>query len=152
LLTSAVLLYCWSAHAEAPAAGNACPEPEILKRETLSVHTRDSLLRLTVEIADSARERAAGLMCRTELGDIDGMLFVYPKPEVARMWMKNTYIPLDILFVSDKGRIVHIAANLVAEQKGSFSPQVPVKSVLELPAGSAERHDIRVGDLVVREP
>jgi uncharacterized protein len=109
------------------------------------------MLQLDVEIADTAAARKAGLMCRHELPEDTGMLFVYPHPQVVKMWMKNTYVLLDMLFVGADGRIVRIVENLQPRQEKRISSDTPVTAVLELPAGSAARHGIRVGDRIRKE-
>lgn len=79
------------------------------------------------------------------------MLFVYPEAQIVKMWMKNTRVALDMLFIAADGRIVKIAEKIAAEQPGKISSGQPVTMVLELPAGSAEQHGIRPGDRVQRD-
>lgn len=141
------------------AAGPAraeCPPPPVLERERVSILTksaeRSGDKQFLVEIADSDAARSAGLMCRKELVAGHGMLFVYPRAHVVRMWMKNTYIPLDMFFISGDGRIVKIVADIAPQQAGRISSGERVKMVLELAAGTAKRHGIRVGDKLRRPP
>lgn len=133
------------------AAARECPEPQKLAHESATIVSKTDSINFRVEIADTAPARAAGLMCRKSLADCAGMLFVYPEAQVVKMWMKNTYIPLDILFVDADGRIVKIVEKIAAEQPGKISSGEPVTMVLELPAGSAARHGIRLGDRVQRD-
>jgi uncharacterized membrane protein (UPF0127 family) len=126
-------------------AADDCPRATELPRGQISVTTRTGTARLDVEIADNNRSRAAGLMCRTSLAEGAGMLFVYPRPQVARMWMKNTLIPLDIVFIDAKSHVVKIAANVTPGDETRVNSGVPVLRVLELPAGAATRHGIEVG-------
>lgn len=126
-------------------AGN-CPEPVELPRAQVSVAGPATTSQFKVEIADTASARAAGLMCRRVLAEDTGMLFIYPRSQVVKMWMKNTSIPLDILFVDAGHRIVKIAANAVPLRQERIDSGTPVTMALELPAGTVERRDIRVGD------
>ncbi len=132
-------------------AASDCPVSASLAMERVSVTSHDGTAQFNLEIADSAHERAAGLMCRRELAPYHGMLFVYPHPQVVKMWMKNTLIPLDMLFVAADGRIVKIAENLAPRKEKRIDSGVPVTAVLELPAGSVARHGIQVGDGIRRE-
>ena len=101
-----------------------------------------------VELARTAAERSQGLMYRRNLAADRGMLFLYPVPQPVGMWMKNTYIPLDMLFIADDGRISHIAANTTPHSEATISSNGPARAVLELNAGTAERLGIEVGDRV----
>jgi uncharacterized membrane protein (UPF0127 family) len=103
----------------------------------------------TVELAETPRQRARGLMFRRELGPGRGMLFLYPRAERVSMWMRNTFVPLDMLFIGGDGRIVRIAENTAPQSTDLISSGIPVKAVLELAAGTAARLDIREGDRVL---
>ena len=102
----------------------------------------------TIEIADDQSERSAGLMFRESLAPEAGMLFVYPGEQEIRMWMKNTLIPLDMLFVASDGRIVSIAENTVPLSEEVISSGAAVQGVIELAAGTAQRLGIEPGDRV----
>ena len=78
-----------------------------------------------------------------------GMLFVNEAPRVSYFWMKNTYIPLDMLFIDSRGRIAAIFANTTPHSLDPVGPDVPVKAVLELRGGEAARRGIRTGDRVL---
>ena len=104
--------------------------------------------RFDVEVALSMQQRARGLMFREHMADDAGMLFVYPAEQQIRMWMKNTLIPLDMLFVANDGRIVDIAVDTVPFSEAVVASSGPVRAVIELNAGTAARLGIRVGDLV----
>ncbi len=102
----------------------------------------------TVEVARTDAEKSQGLMFRRELAADAGMLFDWPERPVAKMWMKNTLIPLDMLFIDASGRIVHIAARTVPHSLEIVTAGRRVRAVLELRGGSADRLDIAVGDRV----
>ncbi len=105
------------------------------------------VLQVSVEIASTATERALGLMYRKELPEGEGMLFVFSKETSGSFWMKNTPISLDILFIRE-GRIVDIIEKTVPYSLESLTPRETYTTVLEVPAGSVARHDIRRGDRV----
>lgn len=133
-------------------SGESCPAPQKLPREPLTILRPSGESRFTVEVAATVEARATGLMCRTVLAPDHGMLFVYPHPQIARMWMKNTPLSLDILFATAEGRIVKIAPYTMPGSLEHISPDVPVVWVLELAAGSVARHGIRLGDRLRRLP
>ncbi|HET6519140.1 MAG TPA: DUF192 domain-containing protein [Geminicoccaceae bacterium] len=104
--------------------------------------------RFQVEVARTPAEQSLGLMYRQSLAADRGMLFAYRVPRVISMWMKNTFIPLDMLFIGEDGRIGHIAADTTPLSEASISSEGPAIAVLEVPGGTAERLGIRVGDRV----
>ena len=79
----------------------------------------------------------------------EGMLFPQDQPRIVTMWMKNTLIPLDMLFIDTRGRIVCLLANTQPESLDILSCDKPVKAVLEIGGGEAQRRGIKVGDVVV---
>jgi uncharacterized protein len=102
----------------------------------------------TVEIARTSPQQARGLMFRTALADDRGMIFPFTEPRVASFWMKNTVIPLDIIFIGADGRIENIAANTVPYSTDPVVSTAPVTAVLELRAGLAAERGIKPGDMV----
>ena len=104
-----------------------------------------------VEIAGTPEERARGLMFRTELAEDRGMLFIFPRRERIAMWMRNTEIPLDMLFISDDGRVTQIHERAVPHSEAVISSRRRVRYVLELPGGTAERLGLGPGALVTSE-
>ena len=104
--------------------------------------------RFQVEVARTPAEQSLGLMYRQSLAPDRGMLFAYRVPRVISMWMKNTFIPLDMLFIGEDGRIGHIAAETTPLSEESISSEGPAIAVLEVPGGTAERLGIGVGDRV----
>jgi len=103
---------------------------------------------IDVEIADEPSEKALGLMFRTELSDGRGMLFPYDDPRELSMWMHNTYIPLDMLFIRSDGVIHRIEARAEPMSDRVITSDGPVSAVLELAGGAAERLGIKPGDRV----
>lgn len=108
-------------------------------------HTLSSL---ELELADSMPRRAKGLMGRSGLDGGDGMLFLYPWPRTVRIWMANTLIPLDVMFVDRSGRIVKIAPELQPHSRKWVSSDQAVKWVLEIAGGRAAVLGIQTGDRV----
>jgi uncharacterized membrane protein (UPF0127 family) len=116
----------------------------------LSVLRQDgSKVDFTVELALTPKDQERGLMNRTELADDAGMLFVFPGPEAEHpFWMKNTLIPLDMIFIRKDGTIHHIHENAVPNDLTSISSNGPVGAVLEVKGGTAKRLGIKAGDKV----
>ncbi len=105
--------------------------------------------KFTVEIATTPAQMEQGLMFRRSLAPDAGMIFDYGAPSMAMMWMKNTFIPLDMLFVDAAGRIVNIRERAVPGSLETIAAGAPVRAVVELNGGTAERLGIRPGDKVV---
>ena len=101
-----------------------------------------------VEVAGTSAEQAKGLMFRTAMGPDEGMIFPMNPPRMASFWMRNTVIPLDLVFVGPDGRILNIAANAVPYDERPLSSAGLVKGVLELGGGRAAQLGIVAGDLV----
>ncbi len=102
--------------------------------------------RYEVELAATPEARAQGLMFRRTLAPRAGMLFDFGRDEVARMWMKNTFIPLDMVFVDRGGVVRRIVRNARPRSLDTISSRVPVRAVLELNGGEAERIGLAAGD------
>ena len=103
-----------------------------------------------VDIADSNTERALGLMYVEELDWDKGMLFVFDKPSIYKFWMKNTKIPLDIIWIDNSSEIVYIynAEPCKIEECPSFGPDIDAIYVLEVNSGYSQLHNISIGDYV----
>jgi uncharacterized membrane protein (UPF0127 family) len=101
-----------------------------------------------VEIARTREELMQGLMYRRKLAPDAGMLFLYPRPRRVAMWMKNTLIPLDILFLDRMGRIRHIHERAVPGSLQSIGPDQKVAAVLEINGGAVKRLGIAEGDRI----
>lgn len=102
-----------------------------------------------VELAVRREQFGRGLMFRREMAKDAGMLFVLRRPQTINMWMKNTYLPLDMLFLNSEGKIVKIAERTVPLSTELIPSTRPVKGVLEVNAGTAERLGLAVGDRVL---
>lgn len=107
----------------------------------------------TLEIADEAQERATGLMNRTELCNECGMLFVFENENVQEFWMKDTPLPLDIIFIDSDWTVVKISENTKPNQtEERYHSKYKVKYVLEVNAGYTKGNNIDVGDaLLIRQ-
>jgi uncharacterized protein len=103
----------------------------------------------TVELATTPAEREKGLMFRTSMAPDAGMLFDFKEPQMVAFWMKNTLIPLDMLFIDKTGRIVRIVERAVPESLTPISSGEPVRAVLEVNSGTASRLEIQPGDVVI---
>jgi uncharacterized protein len=114
----------------------------------LTVIRGDKRLTFKVEVAKGPIEQGKGLMFRTAMGADEGMVFPMNPPRLAGFWMRNTVIPLDIIFVGPDGRILNIAANAVPYDETSLKSAGPVKAVLELNGGRAAALGIVPGDKV----
>ncbi len=101
-----------------------------------------------VEIAKSSREKQKGLMYRTRLPENEGMLFLYSEETNIKMWMKNTYIPLDMIFINDTGIVTNIVKNTKTESEEIISSKVLSSAVLEINAGMCDKLGIGVGNTI----
>jgi len=115
----------------------------------LTIVTAGGPHRFTVELATSPAQMMQGLMFRQSLAPDAGMLFDYQTPSMASMWMKNTLIPLDMLFVDAAGHIVNIHERAVPGSLDAIAAAAPVRAVIELNGGTAARLGIRPGDRVI---
>src|SRR6266481_5631933 len=103
----------------------------------------------TIEVAETPAQMEQGLMFRRTMAADAGMLFNYKTPTVATMWMHNTLIPLDMLFVDAQGRVVNIRERAVPESLDVIAAAAPVRAVIELNGGTAARLGIKPGDEVL---
>jgi uncharacterized protein len=118
------------------------------KRSSLVVVTGAREIKFDVELALNDAERARGLMFREKLGPYDGMLFDFYQEAPVSFWMKNTLIPLDMVFIAGDGTIRHIHANAVPHSTDTVPSEFPVRAVLEINGGSAKLLGIKPGDKV----
>lgn len=126
------------------------PQPR-LPEEPLVIVTRDGQRHVfRVEMAIDPQQQTVGLMFRTVVGPEEGMLFDWGTPRESAMWMRNTLVPLDMLFIAADGRIHRIAERTVPHSLASIESRGPVRATLELAGGTAERLGIRVGDRVLQ--
>jgi uncharacterized membrane protein (UPF0127 family) len=118
------------------------------ENRTLSIITATGRHEIAVEVASKPHELRQGLMFRRSLGANKGMLFLYPHPHEVQMWMKNTYISLDMVFVREDGTVLRVERDTEPFSLRTISSGGPAIAVIELPAGSAERLGIKSGDKV----
>lgn len=104
---------------------------------------------IDAEFADNEQEREQGLMYRTEMKENQGMLFIFPNQNKQSFWMKNTVLPLDIIFVNSNLKIVTIQKNAVPYSEKSLPSTAPAQYVIEVNAGYTDKYKIKVGDKVV---
>ncbi len=138
----AALLFVAAVPAARVAAQTAGP------REELTVTTSAGPHELQVEIANDDRERSFGLMFRRSMGADEGMLFDFGAEEPASFWMRNTYIPLDMLFIEADGTIESIAERTTPLSDKSVSSKGPVRYVLEINGGRSDSLGIAPGDKI----
>ncbi|MEO0823203.1 MAG: DUF192 domain-containing protein [Pseudomonadota bacterium] len=117
--------------------------------DAVEVAGADAMVRYGVEIADDPEEQSRGLMFRSELGADRGMLFLFDSPRQAQFWMRNTLIPLDILFVGADGAVLNIAERTVPFSEEILPSDGLALAVLEVNAGEAEKHGFGPGSQVV---
>jgi hypothetical protein len=132
-------------------AGAARPQGNDIqfKRSSLVVVTGSREIKFDVELALDDTQRARGLMFREKLGPYEGMLFDFYREAPVSFWMKNTLIPLDMVFIAADGTIRHIHANAVPHSTETVPSQFPVRAVLEINGGSARLLGIKPGDKVL---
>jgi uncharacterized protein len=101
-----------------------------------------------VELARTSEEQAKGLMFRAQMAPDEGMIFPFDPPRGASFWMRNTVIPLDLIFVGPDGKILNIAANAIPYDETPLYSAGPAKAVLELNGGRAKELGLAAGDRV----
>jgi uncharacterized protein len=129
----------------------AASAQEAARIEPISIVTESSATLFAAEIADNDNLRGRGLMFRHVLPPDRAMLFDFEKPRPAAMWMKNTYISLDMLFVRVDGTIAAIAENTEPMSTQTISVDEPVQGVVELAAGTVKRLGIKRNDKVYHQ-
>ena len=117
-------------------------------QQTLEIATKSGVHVFAVEVVDNDADRAKGLMYRKELPEGRGMLFDFHREQEVSFWMQNTYIPLDMVFIRGDGRILRIAENTEPMSTRLIPSGGPVRAVLEVVAGTAQKLGIAPGDRV----
>ena len=120
-----------------------------LRVETVTVVTAQGKFDFQAEIADTPEARQKGLMFRKSMPANRGMLFDYGGSTKAAMWMRNTYISLDMLFIARDGTVRYVAENTKPLTLDVISAGIPVAAVLEVIAGTAKRIGLKPGDRVI---
>ncbi|MFD2262529.1 DUF192 domain-containing protein [Lacibacterium aquatile] len=121
----------------------------VFPRDSLAIESGGKRVTFQVELAESPEQRAQGLMYRKSMAPDAGMLFVEPGEREQLMWMKNTLIPLDMLFIRADGTIHSIHERAVPRSEATIASRGAVKSVLELNGGTVSRLGIKPGDKVI---
>lgn len=148
IATAAFAIVClW---APAYGAADAAQLDRMFPKSTLQIATPDARLHpVKVWVADTMERRARGLMFVKHLEDSEGMLFIYERPQPVSMWMKNTLIPLDMLFVAADGKIIRVAANTKPHSLDTIDSQGDAIAVIELKGGMAAKLKITEGARVL---
>lgn len=121
---------------------------QALPTSSLSIQSGTQSYPFVVELADTSEERGIGLMHRNYLAPDHGMLFDFQVEQQERFWMRNTFIPLDMVFIRASGEIAFIAQNTIPHDERPVGPSQAVQAVLELPGGTAQRLGLKAGDIV----
>lgn len=121
---------------------------DTMRRETLILISAGGRTEILTEIALTGPEQEQGLMFRTGMAENAGMLFIYEQTHDLSMWMRNTYLPLDMVFMRADGTIARIEASAEPLSDRVIASGSPVKAVLELKAGTAQRLGLKPGDRV----
>jgi uncharacterized protein len=126
----------------------ASPASQAASFQPLEIVTKNGVHVFSVEMATTEEEKTTGLMYRKELPDGKGMLFDFSPEQQVSMWMKNTYVSLDMIFIRADGRILRIAENTEPLSTKIIPSGGPAKGVLEVIAGTAQKYGIQPGDRV----
>jgi len=117
-------------------------------KSKLMIETAKGKFPFDIELALTPPQMEQGLMFRRSLAADAGMLFDYGDPQPIAMWMKNTLIPLDMIFIGKDGKVVDFRERAVPMSLDTIEPKVPARAVLEVNAGTVSRLDLHVGDTV----
>ena len=117
--------------------------------EKIEVSIYNKNIIFNVEVAKTIEERRTGLMYRKKLLNNEGMLFIFPRENIIQLWMKNTYIPLDVIFISENKVIVDIKKNMEKLSETIVKSKVKSRYALEFNAGLINKLDIEIGDKVL---
>lgn len=126
-------------------------DPPFVKEGELDIidaTTGKLIKRISIEIAEDQKEISQGLMYRTSMLDTLGMLFIFEQPGEHIFWMKNTIIPLDIIFVNEQQKVVTIQRNTTPYSENQIHSEKPVLYVIEVNAGFCDRYGVKVGDRI----
>lgn len=138
--TLLVCVFCWIGFTTSVVAK--------MRKEPLTISTSSGQYEFEIEVAESEADKAMGLMFRQTLGRRAGMLFAYERPFEITMWMKNTYISLDMIFIRQDGLVHRIAKGTEPFSEAVVASQGDVSAVLEVAAGVADEIGLKAGDKV----
>lgn len=148
-----VLTGLWAAgcsQSAPPPEASVQPPPTVAKVDLPKAGLPDGFI-VDLELAVTPQEVADGLMYRPSLPENRGMLFIFEADRYPSFWMKNTLIPLDLVFLDSTGSVVDVVANVppcAADPCPTYSPKTPARAVLEMAAGTAARHGVEAGAVV----
>ena len=139
--------------ASAALAQSAPPEPlSAFPQSLLAIRTGSGkVVNFKIWEADTPKREEQGMMFIREMDEHTGMLFMFPENKQVIMWMKNTYVSLDLLFLNAQGKIDYIAEKATPQSEARIGPRTPEFAVLELKGGACERFGIKVGDQVLHK-
>jgi uncharacterized membrane protein (UPF0127 family) len=139
--------------ASAALAQSAPPEPlSAFPQSLLAIRTSaGKVVNFKIWEADTPKREEQGMMFIREMDEHTGMLFMFPENKPVSMWMKNTYVSLDLLFLNAQGKIDYIAEKATPRSEAIIGPPTPEFAVLELKGGACERFGIKVGDKVLHK-
>jgi uncharacterized membrane protein (UPF0127 family) len=126
-----------------------CEDQSRADRGELTLRTASGSHIISIEIAETPEQKALGLMYRTSVPELTGMLFPYDTPQEITMWMRNTYVSLDMVFIKADGVVHRIEAHTEPLSERIIPSQGAVTAVLELVAGSAQKLQLKPGDRVL---
>jgi hypothetical protein len=149
LLAAALLI----AAADVALPQSAAPEPlSAFPQSLLAIRTSSGkVVNFKIWEANTPKREEQGMMFIREMDEHTGMLFMFPENRPVSMWMKNTYVSLDLLFLNAQGKIDYIAANATPKSEAIIGPPTPEFAVLELKGGACEHFGIQVGDKVLHK-
>lgn len=126
------------------------PAPEPLLRDVITIRTQDNQnFKFNIELALTPQQQARGMMFRNFMAEDSGMLFLFKKEEPRSFWMKNTLIPLDLLFVAKDGEIHHVHSRAKPQDLTQITAKRPAMAVLEIKGGMADILGITPGDKIL---
>lgn len=137
IFISFAVVSCW---------GHPPTEPQFGAGEITIMRSNNEIKKLSVEIAESGNQLQYGLMFRKEMAEDHGMIFIFPEMQSISMWMRNTFLPLDMVFFDNQNRIVAIHENAKPHDETIIDPGVQAKYVLEINAGLAKKWGLQNGD------
>ena len=145
-----LLLALYVAQPAAADAAEVAQLDRVFPRSTMQIATPDARLHnFKIWVADNDQRRARGLMFVKHIAEDEGMLFIYPQAMRASMWMKNTFIPLDMLFVAADGKVMQVVANTEPQSLKTIESDSDVTAVIELKGGTASKLRIAKGARVM---
>ncbi len=162
-IVAALSLFIFSVITACSDGGRKAPKTETAKSESSSsaykfekdgeltflTKSGNFITSIDIEIADTEQKRMQGLMFREHMDENRGMLFIFPREDYQAFWMKNTVIPLDMIFVNSKKEIINIHKNTTPFSEQTYPSTAPAIYVIEVNAGFTDKYNIQPGDKIV---